>query len=320
MGPAVKQASVHQQLKGKNFLTISDFNSEELVYLLNLADEMKTMRKAGINEQPLKGKTLGMVFEKPSTRTRISFETGIFQLGGAGIFLNANDLQLGRGESLSDTANVLSRYIDGIMIRAYTHESVEALAAHANVPVINGLTDKYHPCQVLADLQTIREVKGDWKNVKLAHIGDGNNVSHSLLIGAAMTGMSISVATPEGYEPDAEIVQNAAKIAAKTGARIELTTDPQQAVQQADVIYTDVWASMGQEKEQSAREKVFAEFQVNKSLCTFAKKDAVFMHCLPAHRGQEVTSDVIDGKQSIVFQQAENRLHAQKALMTALMG
>ncbi|RYG74476.1 ornithine carbamoyltransferase [Lentibacillus lipolyticus] len=319
MGPDVKQHNSQLQLKGRDFLKLQEWSYDELLHLLDLADEMKALQKAGAAGQPLKGKTLGMLFEKPSTRTRISFETGMLQLGGAAIFLNTTDLQHGRGESLSDTAKVLSGYLDGIMVRTHAHETVETLAQHARVPVINGLTDRYHPCQVLADLLTIREVKGDWSDLKLAYVGDGNNMSHSLLIGAAMTGMTISVATPEGYEPDPDITQHAAAMAGKTGGGIEQTTDPQQAAKQADIIYTDVWASMGQEKEQAARNDAFAGFQVNRKVFASAKSDAIFMHCLPAHRGEEVTAAIIDGGQSVVFQQAENRLHAQKALMTALM-
>lgn len=261
MGPGVKQGNVQQQLKGRDFLSLHDLSSEELVYLVDLADEMKTLHKAGVTEQPLKGRTLGMLFEKPSTRTRISFETGIFQLGGTGIFLDGNDLQLGRGESISDTAKVLSGYLDGIMIRTFGHESVETLAQHATVPVINGLTDYCHPCQVLADLLTIREAKGGWSGQKLAYIGDGNNMTHSLLAGAAMTGMTISIATPEGYEPEPDVTEQAAATASVTGGCVELTTDPNKAVRQADIVYTDVWASMGQEKEQIARNRAFAGFR-----------------------------------------------------------
>lgn len=261
-----------------------------------------------------------MIFEKSSTRTRVSFETGIYQLGGMGIFLSTNDLQLGRGEPVADTAKVLSGYLDGIMIRTYSQAMVEELAENASIPVINGLTDVYHPCQVLADLQTIEEIKGGFNGVKLAFIGDGNNMANSLVLGAAIMGMHISIAAPEGYQPDAAIAKKATMIAATSGGKVDITADPLVAAENADVIYTDVWSSMGQESEASAREQAFESFQVNSKLLSLAEKDATFMHCLPAHRGEEVTTDVIDGKKSVVFQQAENRLHAQKALMTALMG
>ncbi|WP_010532213.1 ornithine carbamoyltransferase [Lentibacillus jeotgali] len=307
------------ELKGRKFLKLTDLNIQELGYLLELAGELKQKHKSGLHEEPLKAKTLGMLFEKPSTRTRVSFETGIFQLGGSGIFLNSDNLQLGRGESMADTAKVLSGYVDGMMIRTFSHEVLEEFAQNATVPVINGLTDMYHPCQVLADLQTIREIKNGLSGVKLAYIGDGNNMAHSLMIGAAMTGMDINIAAPDDYMPNTSIVQEALTIAEQTGGHVEVTSDPQAAAEQADVIYTDVWASMGQEDEQGNRKQAFSDFQVNVRLCSLAKNDAFFMHCLPAHRGEEVTADVIDGKQSVVFQQAENRLHAQKALMMALM-
>ncbi|GAA0448205.1 ornithine carbamoyltransferase [Lentibacillus halophilus] len=319
MGSEIEQGSIYKQLQGRHVLSLYDLTPAELVYLVDAADDMKTQHKAGKANRPLEGKTLGMLFEKPSTRTRLSFEIGIFQLGGMGMFLNTNDLHLGRGESVADTANVLSGYLNGIMLRTYDHEMIESFATHAHIPVINGLSDRHHPCQVLADLQTIREVKSGWNGVKLAYIGDGNNMAYSLLAGAAMTGMTISMASPEGYKPDSDAIQQASAVADKTGGHVEMTSDPQHAVKQADVIYTDVWKSMGQEKSND-REHAFAGYQVNRELINAARNDASFMHCLPANRGKEVTDDVMDGSQSVIFQQAENRLHAQKALMTALMG
>lgn len=320
MGIVANEVSVHHQLAGRSFLTLADYNKEELAYLLELAADLKQQKKTGKMDQPLKGKTLGMIFEKSSTRTRVSFEAGIYQLGGTGIFLRSEDIQIGRGELISDTAKVLSGYLDGIMIRTFSQTDVEELAENASIPVINGLTDMYHPCQVLADLQTIQEVKGGLKGVKVAYIGDGNNMANSLMMGAAIMGMDVSIAAPEGYQPEIGITNKATAIASLQGGKVKVTANPEIAVDQADVIYTDVWASMGQENEQTIREQKFAGFQVNKELCSIANKDAVVMHCLPAHRGEEVTAEIIDGKQSIVFQQAENRLHAQKALMTALMG
>lgn len=305
--------------KGKDFLTLLDYSTEEITYLLELAKELKAKQKAGKTYQPLQGKVLGMIFEKSSTRTRVSFETGIYQLGGTGLFLSTNDIQLGRGETISDTAKVLSGYLDGIMIRTYEQSDVEELAEYSTIPIINGLTDDYHPCQVLADLQTIEEVKGKLTGLKLAFIGDGNNMANSLMIGAAKMGIDFSVASPKAYLPQASIVEKAKEIAKETGATIELTTDPVVAVKDADVIYTDVWASMGQEEEQEKRLQEFADYQINQQLLVHAKSDYTFMHCLPAHRGEEVTAEIIDGDHSVVFQEAENRLHAQKALMVALM-
>jgi ornithine carbamoyltransferase len=307
-------------LNGRDFLTLADYTQAEIYYLLEVADDIKRKKKNGYVYEPLKGKTLGMIFEKSSTRTRISFEAGIYQLGGTGLFLNTNDLQLGRGEEVSDTAKILSGYLDGVMIRTYSQEMVSELAENASIPVINGLTDLYHPCQVLADLQTIKEVKGFLENIKITYIGDGNNMVHSLMIGAAIMGMEIRVAAPAGYEPDKEVVTKAEILAKENKGKVLVVNDPEDAVQEADAVYTDVWASMGQEAEQKKREKDFEGFQVNENLMRLAKTDVTFMHCLPAHRGEEVTAEVIDGGQSVVFQQAENRLHAQKALMVALMG
>ncbi|MFC4024841.1 ornithine carbamoyltransferase [Oceanobacillus longus] len=309
-----------QELKGRDFLTLADYSQNEINYLLDLADYIKKQKQEGVAFEPLKGKTLGMIFEKSSTRTRVSFEAGIYQLGGLGIFLSSKDIQIGRGEPISDTAQVLSGYLDGIMIRTFSQDTVEELAAYANIPVINGLTDLYHPCQVLADLQTIKEIKGKLKGMKVVYIGDGNNMAHSLMIGAAIMGMELVVSAPEGYQPDSVVTEKAIELANEHDAKIKIEKDPSIAVKDADVIYTDVWASMGQEEEQMKREFDFDGYQVNEALLAEAKSDVTFMHCLPAHRGEEVSAEVIDGKHSVVFQQAENRLHAQKALMTALMG
>ena len=306
-------------LKGKHLLTLADFTGEEIEYLLKKAVKLKAMQK---NQEPhpyLKGKTLAMIFEKSSTRTRVSFEVGMHQLGGHALFLSKNDIQMGRGETIQDTAKILSGYVDGIMIRTFAHEIVEQLAAHASVPIINGLTDDYHPCQVLADLLTIYEEKGYLAGNKLAYVGDGNNMAHSLMIGCAKVGIDCVIAAPVGYKPQAAIVEKAKQIAKGTGAAILVTDDPKAAVHHADFVYTDVWASMGWEAEQQTREKAFAAFQVNQSLMSHAKPNAGFLHCLPAHRGEEVTADVIDGSQSLVFQEAENRLHVQKALLAALL-
>ncbi|MGP4039935.1 ornithine carbamoyltransferase [Gracilibacillus sp. D59] len=307
-----------EQLKGRSLLTLADYSKAEIAYILELAMQIKQKQKNGELYQPLKGKTLGMIFEKSSTRTRVSFETGIYQLGGMGLFLSSSDIQLGRGEPISDTAKVLSGYLDGMMIRTFSQLDVEELAINASVPVINGLTDDYHPCQVLADLQTIKEEKGKLEGLKLAYIGDGNNMAHSLMIGCAKMGLDVAIAAPQDYQPKDEIVEQAQSFA--DGSEVLITEDAVEAVKDADVIYSDVWASMGQEEEQKEREKAFAHYQVNKELFSHAKQDAIFMHCLPAHREEEVTAEIIDGPQSVVFQEAENRLHAQKALMVALMG
>lgn len=307
-------------LKGRDFLGLVDYTPEEIRYLIDLAIELKKKQKAGEVYQPLKGKTLGMIFEKSSTRTRVSFEVGMYQLGGHALFLSKNDLQIGRGEPILDTAQVMARYLDGIMIRTYAHRTVIDLARGSTVPVINGLTDRSHPCQALADYQTVLEKKGKLSGLKIAYIGDGNNMVHSLMMGAAKLGMHMAVASPEGYDPNPEVVQNSRENAAKTGGSLLLTRDPKEAIADADVVYTDVWASMGFEEEQKERELAFANYQVNEELTRYANKDYLFMHCLPAHRGEEVSEGVIDGPNSIIFDQAENRLHAQKAVMAALMG
>lgn len=306
-------------LKGRHFLTLADFSKEELTSLLTFAKDLKQWQKQGKPYRPLVGKTLGMIFAKSSTRTRVSFEVGMFQLGGHALFLGKNDIQLGRGETIPDTARVLSRYVDGIMIRTYAHTDVVELARYASVPVINGLTDAFHPCQVLADLLTLKEHFGQLKGLKLAYVGDGNNMAHSLLLGAAKMGIHVAVATPSGYEPDGDIVRDSEQAARENGSRVTVTHDPHEAVKGADAVYTDVWASMGQEAEASERRRAFQGYQVNGELMAEAKDGAIFLHCLPAHRGEEVTADVIDGPQSVVVNQAENRLHVQKAILASLL-
>lgn len=308
------------ELKGKDFLTLADFSEEEILGLLDNAKKIKDALQSGLVYQPLKGKNLGMIFEKSSTRTRVSFEAGMLQLGGHALFLSSNDLQIGRGEPISDTAQVLSEYLDGIMIRTFEHEKVEELAKYASIPVINGLTDMFHPCQVLADLLTIQECKGKVKGLKMAYIGDGNNMAHSLMIGAAKVGMDISISSPNGYKPNEAVVDKAKGFAAESGANIVITEDPVEAVTDADIIYTDVWASMGQEKESEERIQAFAaKYQVNEELVKHAKDDYIFLHCLPAHRGEEVSTEIIDGSHSFIFQEAGNRMHAQKALLVELL-
>lgn len=314
------QGNHNINLKGRHFLEMDNYTTEEIQYLIDLAIEIKDKQKNGIAYEPLKGKTVGLIFEKSSTRTRVSFEVGTYQLGGHALFLSKNDIQLGRGETIADTARVMSRYLDGMMLRTFGHDKVEDLARYSNIPVINGLSDLAHPCQVLADLQTIYEHKGTLAGLKLAYVGDGNNMAHSLMIGGAKLGVHVTIASPEGYQPDPAVVAVAKQFGEQTGAKIEVVSDPKEAVQAADVIYSDVWASMGFEEEQKARELAFADYQVDEQLASLAKSDYLFMHCLPAHRGEEVSEGVIDGNHSIIFDQAENRLHAQKALMAALMG
>ncbi|MBM7624800.1 ornithine carbamoyltransferase [Sporohalobacter salinus] len=302
-----------------HLLTIADLTNEDLEQIFDLTDRLKEETNTGIDHPILAGQTLGMIFQKSSTRTRVSFETGMFQLGGHALFLSSNDIQLGRGESISDTAKTLSRYVDGIMIRTYDHSDVEELAAAGSIPVINGLTDLLHPCQVLADLYTIRENKGRLQDKKLTYIGDGNNMSNSLLIGATKVGMDISLAIPKGYRPDEDVVTKAKMQAQESGSQIEILADTLTAAEDADAIYTDVWASMGDEDEAEERKKVFSGYQVNEEVMDVAKDNAIFLHCLPAYRGQEVTGEVIDGPQSVVFDEAENRMHVQKAVMVSLM-
>ena len=303
----------------KDLLTIFDLTSGDIELLLRHAASLKKKLKQGKVHQSLKGKSLGMIFEKSSTRTRVSFEVGMYQLGGQALFLSSNDLQIGRGESIADTARTLSRYLDGIMIRTFSQATVEELAYHASIPVINGLTDLHHPCQALADLFTIREKKRALKGLKVAYVGDGNNVATSLIQACVKTGIHFSIATPAGYELDIAVLNEAEAEARKTDADIEVTSDPYRAVKNADVVYTDVWASMGQEGEHAERLKAFQGYQIDAKLMKAARKGALVMHCLPAHRGEEISAEVIDGPQSVVFDQAENRLHAQKAVLEMLM-
>lgn len=306
-------------LKGKDFLSIHDLTADEIYQILDFTKILKAKQKAGEPHHLLKGKTLGMIFQKSSTRTRVSFEVGMWQLGGMALFLSSNDLQIGRGEPVKDTARVLSRYLDGIMIRTFSHLEVEEMAEYASVPVINALTDLLHPCQAMADIFTAMEHKGDLKGRKLCYIGDGNNMVNSLLHICAKVGMDISVATPPNYAPDATIVEQAATAAKVSGSKITILDDPFAAAKDADVLYTDVWASMGREGEQAIRKQAFAGFQINSAIMQVAKNDAIVMHCLPAHRGEEITDDVIEGPNSVVFDEAENRLHVQKAIMALLM-
>jgi ornithine carbamoyltransferase len=306
-------------LKGRDFTRVADWTGEELERTLDLADELKQQQKRREQHHLLPGRTLGMIFQKPSTRTRVSFEVGIAQLGGTGLYLSAGDLQLGRGETLKDTATVLSRYLDAIMIRTFAQEDVAELARHASIPVINGLTDSAHPCQALADVMTIRERLGRLDGVTVAYLGDGNNVCASLMVAAAKLGLNFRAATPKGYEPSAEAIEIAREAATKTGATIELLADPREAAAGADVLYTDVWTSMGQEDERERRLRDLAGFGIDDELVALANEDAIVLHCLPAHYGEEITEDVLYGPQSAVWDQAENRLHAQKALMALVI-
>ncbi|RUL56395.1 ornithine carbamoyltransferase [Lysinibacillus antri] len=313
------QLKLVSSLKGKDLLTLLDYTSEEVQDLIKLSTQLKTITKAGRCPRLLEGKTLGMIFEKHSTRTRISFEVGMNQLGGKAMFMHSRDMQIGRGEPISDTGHVLSGYLDAIMIRANSHEMVKELAEHASIPVINGLTDLYHPCQALADLETIAENKGELKGLKIAYVGDGNNVAHSLVVAAAHVGADIAVATPVGYEPNAEIIAKAQKIAKENGSIVTVTHDPIAAVKNADAVYADVWTSMGQEEESAKRLVDFKDYQINDQLVAHAKSDYMFLHCLPAHREEEVATSVIDGPNSYIFEQAENRLHAQKAVLVSIL-
>lgn len=316
---STKPLQKKDSLKGQDFLTLANFSSELIKDLLQKAKKLKTSHLLGEETNVLKGKILGLIFDKPSTRTRVSFEAGMLQLGGQALYLNGQDLQLGRGEPISDTAKVLSHYVDALMIRTFSHRTVEELAQHASIPVINGLTDLDHPCQALADLLTIQEEKGKLEGIKMTYVGDGNNVAHSLMMAAGKMGMDLTVATPKGYEPAAEILYAAQSFAKESGGNIKITANANEAVLGADVIYTDVWTSMGQEAENEQRLKDFQPFQVNEELVKGAKKDFIFLHCLPAHRGEEVTTEVIDGHSSYVFQQAGNRLHVQKALLVEIL-
>ncbi|ADU66627.1 ornithine carbamoyltransferase [Desulfurispirillum indicum] len=304
----------------KHFLALRDYHKDELTHILNLAFTLKRELKQNIAHPKLAGKTLAMIFEKSSTRTRVSFETGIFQLGGVGLFLSSNDLQMGRGEPIRDTAAVLSRYVDGIMIRTFAHSTVEELARHSSVPVINGLSDLLHPCQAMADVMTMLEHSDKpLEEIKLAYVGDGNNVANSLIYGAASLGYSISIASPKGYEVADHVAQQASTIARSTGAPIHYTHDPAEAIRGADFVYTDVWASMGQEDQQQERLRAFEGFTVTEKLMQLGTPNCKFLHCLPAYRDKEVSAEVCDGPRSIIYDQAENRLHAQKAIMVHLM-
>lgn len=304
----------------KHLLSIHDLSVDEVKKILDTAYDLKAKLKAGIEHKILSGKSMGMIFSKSSTRTRVSFETGMYQLGGHALFLSSNDIQLGRGESIYDTANVLSRYLDGIMIRTFKQSDVEDLAKYGSISIINGLTDLLHPCQALTDVFTAFEHKGRLEGLKLAYIGDGNNMAHSLMYAGAKVGMNVSVASPKGYECNAEIIENAKADAKLTGAVIDISNDPEKAIADADVVYTDTWVSMGQEEEKAKRIKDFEGYTIDKKLFSLANPAALFMHCLPAYRGFEVTEDVIDGPNSVIFDEAENRLHVQKAVMALTMG
>jgi ornithine carbamoyltransferase len=310
---------VPAHLKGRHFLRVNDWAADELVLVLDWADRLKARQRERIEHRLLEGRTLGMIFQKPSTRTRVSFEVGIFQLGGAGLYLAAGDLQLGRGETIKDTAAVLSRYLDGIMIRTFAQAEVDELAEHAHIAVINGLTDEFHPCQALADVMTIRERFGRIEGVRVAYLGDGNNVCHSLMVACAKLGSHFSAATPAGYEPSDEVVGWALAAAEASGGTVELTSDPRAAAESADVLYTDVWTSMGQDDERDQRLRDLAEYRLDAELVGLAGEEAIVLHCLPAHYGEEITEDVLYGPQSAVWDQAENRLHAQKALMALII-
>ena len=305
----------------RHLLTLQDWSEDDIYQCLSLALKLKAMQKSGQKQTCLDGKTLAMIFAKSSTRTRVSFEVGAGQLGGRALFLSTADIQLGRGEPISDTAQVLSRMVDGIMIRTFRQSDLEALAKYGSIPIINGLTDEFHPCQVLADLLTIYEKKGTLKGLKLAFVGDGNNMAHSLMIGCSKLGIDVAVASPDGYKPNPVYTAWAVANAQAHGSKVTVCTDPLEACQDADVLYTEVWASMGQEGEAADRRRVFeGKYQINADCVAVAHPDCIFLHCLPAHRGEEVTSEVIDGPHSVIFDEAENRLHAQKAVMSLLMG
>jgi ornithine carbamoyltransferase len=300
----------------KDFLSVYDLTRRDFDRIFSHAANLKAMLKDGIIYQPLAGKTLGMIFDKSSTRTRLSFEAGMYQLGGLAIYLNSRDTQLGRGETIADTARIVSRYLDAVMIRTFAQESVEEFARHATIPIINGLTDLMHPCQIVSDLFTIVERKGTYEGLKIAYVGDGNNMANSWIDAAAKLPFKLTLACPKGYDPDARILERGRKKAPKG---VSLFRDPVQAVKNADVVYTDVWASMGQESEQEARVKVFEGYQVNRKLMQHAKHDAIVMHCLPAHRGEEISAEILDGPRSVVWDEAENRLHVQKAILEILL-
>jgi ornithine carbamoyltransferase len=304
----------------EHLLSLANLGPQDLMDMLALARELKAEWQEGGNRPVLAGRALGMIFQKPSLRTRVSFEMAMLHLGGSALYLSPNEVRLGERESAPDVARVLGRYVDGIVARVFAHSHVEALAEHSPVPVINGLSDYNHPCQGLADLLTIWELRGRFRGLKLAYVGDGNNVCTSLLFAATKVGMDIAVATPDAYAPAADVVENARLFAAESDSQIEITSDPRQAVAQADILYTDVWTSMGQEDEAQTRLRMFPPYQINSALLARANRDALVMHCLPAHRGEEITGEVLDGAQSVVFDQAENRLHAQKAVLVRLLG
>lgn len=308
---------MNNPMYGKSILDLTEMTKTDFLSIIELATEIK--ESPGDYRTALSGKILAMIFEKNSTRTRVSFEAGIIQLGGQAVVLDSKSTQMGRGEPVRDTANVMSGYVDAIMIRTYSDEMVAELAKEASIPVINGLTDDHHPCQILADFLTIYEVKGRLEGLKLTYVGAGNNMAHSFLIGGSLVGMDISIATPAGYEPTQEIVEIAKENALQSGSKLEIVNDPKRAVKDADVVVTDVWASMGEESQQQEREEHFSGYQINSELVAEAKSDYLFLHCLPAHRGEEVMAEIIDGKHSRIYQEAENRLHAQKALMIKLM-
>jgi ornithine carbamoyltransferase len=306
-------------LKGRDFLRVNDWAPDELLFVLELADRLKARQRERIEHRHLEGRTLGMIFQKPSTRTRVSFEVGMFHLGGTALYLAAGDLQLGRGETIKDTARVLSRYLDAIMIRTFAQSDVDELAAHADIPVINGLTDEFHPCQALADVMTIRERLGEFDGVRVAYLGDGNNVCHSLMVACAKLGMDFVAATPEGYEPAEEVVGWAREAASASGGSVELEHDPRAAAEGADVLYTDVWTSMGQDEEREQRIRDLDAYRIDEALVALASERAIVLHCLPAHYGEEITEEVLYGPRSAVWDQAENRLHSQKALMASVI-
>jgi ornithine carbamoyltransferase len=306
-------------MKGKSLASLDDLTREEIEQILKTSELLKLQLFRGQEHPFLKGKTLAMIFEKPSTRTRVSFEVGMWQLGGYALYLSSGDLQLGRGETIGDTAQTLSRYVNGMMARVFSHQTILDLIKYSRVPVVNGLSDFSHPCQGLADIFTIYEKKGRLSGLKIAYIGDGNNVAHSLIYGCSKMGMDIFLGCPRGYEPDSKVVANGREEAKKNGRVVTVTNDPVEAVVGADVVYTDVWTSMGKEKEHEERMKLFRPYQVNPELVKKAKPDYLLMHCLPAHRGEEVTNEVADSKNSVIFDQAENRMHTQKALLALIM-
>jgi ornithine carbamoyltransferase len=310
---------ISAQLKGRDFLRVNDWDADELVQVLDLADRLKARQRERVEHRHLEGRSLGMIFQKPSTRTRVSFEVGMFQLGGTALYLSAGDLQLGRGETIKDTGTVLSRYLDGIMIRTFRQSDVDELAAAADIPVINGLTDDFHPCQALADVMTIRERLDAFEGVRVTYLGDGNNVCHSLMVACAKLGMDFVAATPQGYEPSEEVVSWAKAAGNVSGSSVELTQDPRAAAEGADVLYTDVWTSMGQDEERERRLADLAGFGIDDGLLRLGSERAIVLHCLPAHYGEEITEEVLYGPRSAIWDQAENRLHAQKALMALVI-